>query len=268
MIMQAWKIWLRIAISAVFFGAISSVSIAQEAGGAAVQLQPYTAADQSASAGVPPGWQVTKGEESVIVMTGPQGETIFLGSAAIALNGPFQPGRRGGGVDLSMPYGANLAQKFTMLLQHNAVVGGTPPPQIKITSATPLQVPPVLGQCGRIIANVTGSKGPMTVGSLFCSLPLDSGGTYKNFFKLAQVPVGTAEQERATVRAVFASYRVPLPMLQRKLAPFTQPPVVLAGPGYAPAIPDSTGAECFDLVVIRETPSYDLPRKCGGHAPD
>jgi hypothetical protein len=25
---------------------------------------------------------------------------------------------------------------------------------------------------------------------------------------------------------------------------------------------------CFDLVVIREEPDWQLPIKCGGHAPD
>ena len=46
-----------------------------------ISLQPYTAPDQSVSAGVPSGWKVTKGEQTVVQMTGPQGETIFLGTA-------------------------------------------------------------------------------------------------------------------------------------------------------------------------------------------
>ena len=268
-----WKgILLRVAAAAAVLGAVSGGAVAQESGGAAVKLQPYTAPDQSASAGVPAGWQVTKGGDTQVVMTGPQGETIFLGTAAVARNGPFQPGQGGGGgIDLTMPFGANLAQKFTMVLQQNAAIAGKPQPQISIMSGTPLKVPPALGQCGRIIANVTGGpKGPMTVGALMCSLPLDSGGIYKNFFKLASVPAAAAEQERATIKAVFASYRLPPAMIQRKLAPFTQPPVVLMSPGVGgmPSIPDSTGAECFDLTVIRETPAYRLPMKCGGMVPD
>jgi len=39
----------------------------------AVQLQQYTASDQSASAGVPSGWQVTQGQQTFIQMTGTQG---------------------------------------------------------------------------------------------------------------------------------------------------------------------------------------------------
>jgi hypothetical protein len=31
---------------------------------------------------------------------------------------------------------------------------------------------------------------------------------------------------------------------------------------------DDTSAECFDLSVIRETPTNRQPRKCGGLAPN
>jgi hypothetical protein len=60
-------------------------------------------------------------------------------------------------------------------------------------------------------------------------------------------------------------------MLQKKLAPFYQPPPKIAGSiGAGPAMPmpmmDDTSAECFDLIVIRETPKYQLPQKCGGTA--
>jgi hypothetical protein len=96
-------------------------------------------------------------------------------------------------------------------------------------------------------------------------------------FKMAQAPPNVAAQEKALAGAVFASYKVPPAMLQKKLAPhFTPPPPVampsapgVAGGGGTPAIPgDSTNSECFDLVVIRETPKNQLPRKCGGTAPD
>jgi hypothetical protein len=256
-------------------------ALAQNAtpGASQVKLQPYTAPDQSASAGVPDGWKVTKGEQTVIVMTGPQDETIYLGNTAVVRNGPFQPGQRSsGGIDLSMPYSANLVQKFTMLLQNNAAVGGAPPPQLSITSATPLQVPAALGQCGRIVAGATSQKGPMKVAALMCCLPLDSGGTYKVIFKLAQAPAAIAAQESVVATAVFASYRVPPAMLQRKLAPNIPAPMVLASPGIVRApgiggggiqIPgDTTNSDCFDLTVIRETPTYRLPKKCGGPGPD
>ncbi len=243
--------------------------------GGSIQLQPYTAPDQSASAGVPAGWKVTKGEQTVIQMSGPKGETIFLGNTMIARNAAFQAGQHGsGGTDLSMPYSANLTQKLTMILEQGAALGGKPAPQVSMTSATPIQLPPSLGQCGRFVANVTSPDGPMKIMGAICSLPLDSGGIYKNIMLLAQAPASLAAQDAPVASAVFSSYRIPTAMLSKKLASFTQPPIVVPGAGGARmpagAMPmmDDTSADCFDLGVIRELPPSQLPLKCGGRLPN
>ena len=60
-----------------------------------VQLQTYTAQDQSASAGVPAGWKVVGAAQTNIVLSGPQGEVIDLGEGIIAHDGPFQMGQTG-----------------------------------------------------------------------------------------------------------------------------------------------------------------------------
>src|SRR5580698_3011805 len=176
-------------------GGCHSQSPAATAASPSIQLQPYTASDQSASAGVPSGWQVTKGSETVIQMTGPQGETVFLGTTVVAQNGAFQAGQRGAnGIDISMPYSATLPQKLTMIVDQNAALAGKPGPQLTINSATPIQLPAVLGQCGRFIASASGAQGQMKIMSVFCSLPLDSGGAYKNILLLAQAPAAVAAQ--------------------------------------------------------------------------
>ncbi len=245
-----------------------------------IQLQPYTAPDQSASAGVPSGWQVTKGAETVIQMTGPQGETVFLGNTIVANNGAFQAGQHGAnGIDFSMPYTATLAQKLTMIFQQNAAVSGKPAPQVTFNSATPIQVPPILGQCGRFVASVSDAKGPMKVMGVYCSFPVDSGGAYKNVMLLAQAPASVAAQSAPIAQAIFQSYRIPLAMLKKKLAPFYAPtppmPVGVGGGGggmNSSTILSEEGADnsanCFDLGVLRETPTRDLPRSCGGTRPD
>jgi len=249
------------------------------AAASAIELQPYTAPDQSAQAGVPAGWTVSKGAETVIQMTGPQNETIFLGTTIVARNAPFQAGQKGsGGVDLSMPYTANLGQKLTMIFQQNAAVSGKPAPQINFTSATPIQLPPALGQCGRFVASITGGAGPMKVMGAICSLPLDSGGTYKNIMLLAQAPAANAAQDAPIASAVFQSYKIPPAMLARKLAPFTAPPPppTAARPGGGGMTPSVIAGEvggdvsstCFDLGVIREVPNRQLPKECGGEAPN
>jgi len=240
-----------------------------------VSLKPYTAPDESVSAGVPPGWTVTKGGDTVVVMTGTRGETIFLGDTIVARNAPYVAGQRSdNGIDIYMPYSASLAQKFTMIIEQGVALAGGQPPQLKIASSTPIAMPPALGQCARFVADGSSVAGPIKVMASACSLPLDSGGTYKNILLMAQAPSVIASEDAPIAQAVFASYRVPAAMLQRKLAPFTAPPIVMSSPGAArmPAMPAGAfgvdTSQCFDLVVIRETPKSQLPMSCGGTRPN
>jgi hypothetical protein len=244
----------------------------------AIPLQPYTAPDQSASAGVPSGWKVTQGQGTYIQMSGPQGESLYLGIAYVAHNGAYQAGQHGpSGSDLSMPYTSKLTDKLVMILQNSAQLAGKPVPQIAFQTATPLQLPPQLGQCGRFVISLTGPTPSKAMGAM-CSLPLDSGGFYKNILLMGMAPAAVAAQDAATVAAVFASYKVPTAMLERKLAPVTAPPAQAAAPGNAATTAAETqailkatansqrasdvGAECFDLEVLRETPDRLLPPEC------
>ena len=245
----------------------------------AVPLQKYTASDQSASAGVPSGWQVTKGEQTVIQMSGPQGVTVSLGTTVVAQNAAFRPGQRPANtIDLSMPYSATLPQKLAMILQQGAAVSGKPFGQFTVTSATPLQLPPTLGQCGRFVAGFSDQQGQEKALAVFCSLPLDAGGAYKNILLYAQAPAAVAAQAAPIAQAVFRSYSIPTPWLQKKLAPHSVAPAVSGNPAAAAAMINrstilgaagaNNSANCFDLSVLRETPTYDLPRSCGGTKPD
>jgi hypothetical protein len=260
---------------------------APAAAAASIQLQPYTASDQSASAGVPTGWKVTGGQQTVIQMTGPEGETLSLGNTFVAQNAAFKPGQKmGNGIDLAMPYNATLAEKLTMIIQGNAAIAGKPAPQITINSSTPIQLPATLGQCSRFVASVTGDQGAMKVMAVFCSLPLDAGGDYKNIMLFAEAPAATAAQSAPTAQAIFQSYRIPTAWLQKKLAPVHaasagKPTTASLAAGAADLkeaqeIMNTTNAgiagadnstNCFDLSVLRGTPTALLPRSCGGNAP-
>jgi hypothetical protein len=251
----------------------------------AIVLKAYTASDQSASAGVPGGWTVTKGAQTVIQMTGPEGVTVSLGNTIVAQNATFQANTHlANGVDLTMPYAATLSQKLTMIFEQNAATAGKAAPQVTIDSSTALQLPAAVGQCARIVAELadaSGAQGAMKVMAVYCSLPVDSGGTYKNVMLLAQAPAAVAAQAAPTAQAIFQSYRIPAAWLQKKLAPFAQPPATKASAGATAAeiaaIEKETmasqaavnnSANCFDLSVLRETPTYQLPRSCGGMAPN
>ena len=204
-------------------------------------------------------------------MTGTKGEFVFLGSTTVARNGAFQVGQNpGNGIDMSMPYTAPLGQKLTMILQQSQASAGQPVSQITIDTATPMQVPPVVGQCGRFVADFTGQKGPMKLMAVLCSLPVDANGNYKNVLLLGQAPVAVATDAAPTVRAVFGSYRIPPAWLQKKLAPFSlaAPPISGGGGINSSTILGEAGADnaanCFDLSVLRETPTRLLPKSCGG----
>jgi hypothetical protein len=123
-----------------------------------VQLQPYTAQDQSVSFGVPSGWKVVSAVGGSINMAGPNGETINFGDVFLAHEGPFQLGKRGpGAAIMNMPSSAKLSDKLVMFLQQEQSLGGRPVAQIKFTYATPLQVPANMGQCGMFAVDFSGT---------------------------------------------------------------------------------------------------------------
>jgi hypothetical protein len=247
-----------------------------------IQLQPFTASDNSASAGVPPGWKVTEATATAISMQGPKGENISLGNGYIARDGAFQPGQKGpSGAYLTMPYSAKLTDKLIMILQQDAAVGGKPAPQIQFVTAMPMPLPPAFGQCGKFVINISAGSAQFKAMGVFCSLPRDVAGFYKNFLLMGSAPAAMAAQDAPTVQAVFASYKIPPNWLQRKFAPYTTPPPPQGPPpgSSADAVKawqDATrkaqavsdlGFRCNSLALV-DTPNWQTPRECGGRAPN
>jgi hypothetical protein len=262
-------------VSIVVLGQTSSQNAAPKAAGApAAQLTPYTAPDKSVSVGVPPGWKVTKSENGVVQMSGPQGESISLGNGVFVHNGPFQAGQQSSGlVSLSMPYSATLNQKYVMIWQQAAATSGKPTPQVKFISATPIPLAKNIAECSVYLGTMTTAEGTSNFESRFCSLPPDPNGIFKLFWMNASIPAALAAQERATAEAVLSSYKLSLATLQLLLKPLTQalpPPAVVGGGGggggmspgaYAERMSEES-ATCMDEGVIREEPERDLPSYC------
>jgi hypothetical protein len=197
----------------------------------AATLKKFTLDDGSASAGLPPGWHFTKGGQTVIMAAGPRGEKVFLGNTAIAHDGDAgTPPPKLPGVDLSLPYNLPITDKFLQVVQH-----ANPKLQVSIIKSMDLQVPPALGHCARIVGDMgaSGENGPSKFETVFCSLPRDAGGFFKNIIRMATVPVEIAAQERPLLEAVIMSYQIPPEMLKRKLGPYMAPPqgVARQGPG-------------------------------------
>ncbi|MES1199930.1 MAG: hypothetical protein ABUS57_00560 [Pseudomonadota bacterium] len=247
--------------------AASSAPVAAQA-----QLRSYTAPDQSASASVPTGWQVTQARNGVIMMSGPHGEQIGLGEGIFVRDSAAQA-RRASNVQVraTMPYGASLAQKFAMLWQQASAANGMPAPQVSIISSRPIQIAPAIGECGVFLGTMTAATGTAKFETQFCSLRPDSAGIFKLIWNNAQVPEALATQERAIVEAVLHSYRPSRATLQLIMQPATPQapppgPNVAVGGGmssaYWGAIGADHSAECMDLGVIREVPEWRLPPYC------
>ena len=278
--------------------ALTACTVAQNAAPASpaaakpsIPLQPFTASDGSASAGVPAGWKVTQSGGTAIIMAGPQGETVALGNTIIAHNGAFALGQKGPAPSaLNMPYSATLAQKLAMIIQQGAALQGQPNPQIAGNSATPVQKSPVLGQCAKFVYTYNGKTAqgqlaPLQAMTFVCSLPPDGAGLYKNIMITAQGPAATAAQSAPTALAIIASYKIPPDWLQKLIAPVLRPQdqaaitqqaqsalASIATSRYAASINSATNyamrtadqsANCAD-ANIRETPTVLLPQSCGG----
>jgi hypothetical protein len=248
-----------------------------------VQLEPYTAPDQSASAGVPQGWKVTGAVGGAIVMSGPQGEGITLGNVFVAHDGPFQLGQKGpGGAFMTMPSSAKLADKLVMILQQIASLNRTPVPQVTFLYAAPLQVPAAMGQCGMFVAESTGGTQPAKGMGMFCSLPDDRAQFFKSILIIGSAPNPIAVQTVPAVEAVFKSYTIAPGWAQKMFSPYTTSASAAPQPGLSGA--DETqmflramannqrvsdiGFACADANIIGNGSNWQTPRECGGYAPN
>jgi hypothetical protein len=248
-----------------------------------VQLQPYTAQDQSVTAGVPTGWKVISAAGGSINMSGPQGETINFGDVFLAHDGAFQLGQRGPGAALmSMPSSAKLSDKIVMFLQQEESLAGKPVAQIKFIYATPVQVPANMGECGMFGVALTGIATPAEGMGVFCSLPPDTAQMFKLVLLMGTAPAATANQTVPTVAAVYNSYKIAPGWVQKMLSPYTPPPSASAGQGAGSAAETQMflnamanqqrvidhGFTCSDANILGNGSNWETPRECGGWAPN
>jgi len=216
-----------------------------------VQLQTYTAPDQSASAGLPSGWKIISAAGGQINMSGPKGEAIYV-DVYVAKDGAFQLGQKGPGVALmTMPSSAKLADKLTMFIQQQEAHAGSPGAQVKFLYAAPLQGPPPGVQCGQFVIAISGIATPLNGMGIFCSLPDDSAQLSKIVLFMGTAPSAIAAQTAPTVLAVFNSYKLAPGLIQKMFGPYT-PPASGASPvpGGSPA--QSAAAVNAYLEEIRE----------------
>jgi hypothetical protein len=260
-----------------------STAPAAPAAAHSVQLQPYTAHDQSVSAGVPSGWTVKNAVGGQINMSGPQGQTISFGDVFIAHDGPFQLGQKGPGAALmSMPSSAKLTDKLTMFIQQQESLSGSPAAQIKFIYAAPLQSTPAGVQCGVFVIAISGIAVPADGMGVFCSLPPDTAQLFKLVLLMGTAPTAIASQTEPTVAAVYNSYKIAPGWVQKMLSPYTA--TASASPAQAAGSAAETqmflnamasqqavidhGFTCANANILGNGSNWETPRSCGGWAPD
>jgi hypothetical protein len=257
-------------------------SASASAAAPSIPLQPYTAQDQSVSAGVPSGWKVLNAAGGSINMAGPQGETINFGDVFLAHEGTFQLGQRGPGAALmNVPSSAKLSDKLVMLLQQEQSLAGKPVAQIKFIYAAPLQVPAAAGQCGVFAVAMSSSAAPAEGMGVLCALSPDSAQLSKLVLLLGTAPTAIATQTVPTVEAVYNSYKIAPGWAQKMLSPYTPAPAA-AGSGvntaaetqmYLNAMAQQQrvidhGFTCANANILGDGSNWETPRECGGWAPD
>jgi hypothetical protein len=284
------KKFLRIAALpaiSILIGVPASISAQAQAKASAppvappVQLQPYTALDQSVSAGVPSGWKVSGAASGSINLTGPQGETIELGDVFLAHEGQFQVGQRGPSPALmNMPSSAKLTDKLIMFIQQQEALNGSPAAQVKFMYAAPLQSLPAGVQCGVFVIAISGVAKPANGMGVFCSLPPDSAQLFKIVLLMGTAPTAIAAQTVPTVAAVYKSYKIAPGWVQRMLSPYTPARTASGVPGAGSAAQTQMflnamanqqaaidhGFTCADAGIIG-TPNLQVARECGGWEP-
>jgi hypothetical protein len=198
--------------------------------GPAAQLHTVTASDNSESIGVPEGWKLNPASgHGTMIVTGPKGETVALGMGKTGVDttcawwrnyarmgGKPMPG------ELVYPYHGNLARAFPEMVQAWRRAAGLGPTKLQIdtiTSTAPPQNSPRGEECVLVNGHFDpDGKGLKKWSEMACAtLPADWGGYNFNRYQTL-APDSVFDQERATMKAISASWKLNEQVLDQQTA--------------------------------------------------
>lgn len=193
-------------------------------------LKQYVLPDHTASAMLPPDWKVVQTGVAFISAQGPNGEIAMFGVLVPAHDGSttsITPAL------LNQPYSASPKDKFTQSLNWVRARNGKGAVAVEFKSESPIaDTPKAFGQCDKFTALV-GAQGQLAMEADQCSMPVDSSGNYKNFFKVVAVSAAQAQAERGALEAILASFQLnPAALLKAQQSGTSVPKV---GGSSAPA---------------------------------
>jgi hypothetical protein len=186
--------------------------------GAPLPLHQVVSPDNSASVGIPAGWNF-KGSMGTMIVNGPNSEVVGLDFARVAVD-PSGPGQRqaqyygrpaGNAGKIVYPYNVDPVRAFPDLFQQFWRVNGGDP-DLRVAQVQQVPSPP-----GQRCAHATGhvnlegrggaEKDMPEMDALLCTAARGPMGNYMVLLSMSLIPPSLADKERATVGAILASFQ-------------------------------------------------------------
>jgi len=210
--------------------------------GPAAQLTTVTTKDNSASIGLPAGWQLAANQSGMgtIFASGPNGENVSL-DLTLGATDPNNPAAArtrqivaSGGLRNTVyanafyyPYGADAGKTFVDLVHHLEQTAGMQVADFRITTESPAQLMPN-ARCFHLegTADFHDGKGTRELNDIYCIGLEGRAGGWESYVFGYTAPQAVAAKERATLGAIVQSFH----MNQRVV---NQQAAAIAGPSIA-----------------------------------
>jgi hypothetical protein len=207
----------------------------------AAQLRTVTTQDQSASIGLPAGWQLSpnQGGGGTIVVGGPNGEWVSL-DLTLGATDPNNPAAQrtrqivaNGGLRNTVyanafyyPYGGDPGRTFVDVVHHMEQKGGMRPADFKIASESSAQLMPN-ARCFHLegTADFHDGKGPNELNDIYCIGPEGRAGGWGSYVFGYTAPQAVAEKERATLEAIVQSFHMNQRVVNQEAAKIAGPSI-------------------------------------------
>lgn len=210
-------------------------------GGSVAALRSVTLQDNSASIGLPGGWQLVPQRSMMgsVVAQGPNGESAEMGIAFLAAdtNNPsvqrtMQTVQNGGlrntayATATYLAYNSDPARSFVYQIQKVRQKAGLQPANYQFTNVTSAGQS-AQERCTHLEGTVDflDGKGNREMSTLYCTYAPNRFGTWASDAYMTTIPMQYAAHERATVGAILASYQVNQAVVGRQAHQIAQPEI-------------------------------------------
>jgi hypothetical protein len=180
----------------------------------AAGLHTVTASDNSASIGIPDGWQLDPHSAGgTMSMLGPNGEQVVFHATKSAVD-PYNPqqvqavryGLYKGTGTILYPYHQDLGRAYPELLQAWRRANNMPPAKLQVDKIEPIKG---LDNCVLVTGHIdTDGRGMKKLIDDICQWPPTQWGAYTITRNFNIMPDAQSEREQSTVIAIFSSAKI------------------------------------------------------------